>query len=165
MKILTLPPLELLQERYYISDDSPSGLRNKKCLGPRAPKDAVAGWLRNDGKYSLKCNDRVYYAHRIAYYLMTGENPVDNMIDHTNGKKDALTLRIATQQQNSCNITTGKGHRGVYWYKANKKWRARIGYYYKRIFLGDFINFDDAARAYNKAALELHGEFATLISL
>jgi hypothetical protein len=48
----------------------------------------------------------------------------------------------------------------VYWFKEHKHWMARIGFEKKRIFLGYYIAEEEAARAYDKAAIEHHGEFA-----
>jgi len=55
---------------------------------------------------------------------------------------------------------TSSKYKGVYWCKDTSKWRARIGRNNRH--LGRFIDQKDAARAYNKAALERFGEFARL---
>jgi len=46
--------------------------------------------------------------------------------------------------------------------RPNKKWKARISHYKKEYRLGDFLSEEDAARAYDKKALELYGESAKL---
>lgn len=43
-----------------------------------------------------------------------------------------------------------------------KRWCARIKYKKKYIFIGNFENEEDAARAYDNKALELYGEYAKL---
>ena len=53
-------------------------------------------------------------------------------------------------------------YKGVCWYPRDKKWEARIGVNGKTHRLGRFVAEIDAARAYNKAALEHFGEFAVL---
>lgn len=77
-------------------------------------------------------------------------------------------LRWATHQQQNYNkpkwrncITTSK-FKGVSYCASRKKWKAQIGHNRKTYQLGRYVNEEDAARAYNKAALELHGEFARL---
>lgn len=51
-------------------------------------------------------------------------------------------------------------YKGVSYNKETGKWVAKIGFNYKLIHLGYFLLETDAAKAYNKKALELHGEFA-----
>lgn len=43
-----------------------------------------------------------------------------------------------------------------------KRWCARIKYEKKYVFIGNFENEEDAARSYDKKALELYGEYAKL---
>jgi hypothetical protein len=52
------------------------------------------------------------------------------------------------------------GHKGVSWYKRDKKWRAKININNKAIHIGYFDNLEDAATAYQAAALKYFGEFA-----
>ena len=54
------------------------------------------------------------------------------------------------------------GYSGVIFNKKNKNWNAYISIRKKKIYLGVFNNSVDAAKAYNKAALKYHGEFARL---
>lgn len=89
--------------------------------------------------------------------------------DHINGVRNdnrRCNLRPATMSQNRINYsgmrTNTSGYKGVNRCKAEKKWRARIMTNGKRLSLGSFDDPKDAAKAYNKAALKLHGEFARL---
>lgn len=89
--------------------------------------------------------------------------------DHINGNKldnRRANLRICTNAQNCRNRTINtnntSGYKGVSWNKANKKWTAYIKLNWKLVFLGNFVNKEDAAIAYDKAAQELYGEFARL---
>lgn len=52
--------------------------------------------------------------------------------------------------------------KGVSWNKRREKWQADIGMSGKRKRLGRFNTAEEAARAYDEAAKELHGEFARL---
>jgi len=52
-------------------------------------------------------------------------------------------------------------YKGVY-PSSREKWAARIGKNKKHIHLGTFNSKEDAARAYDVAALKYHGEFAHL---
>lgn len=73
-------------------------------------------------------------------------------------------LRRATPSQNQFNSKRRRdntsGYKGVC--TARKRWRAEIKANGKRIRLGTFGTPEEAARAYNAAALRLHGQFALL---
>lgn len=75
-------------------------------------------------------------------------------------------LRICTTAQNQQNRGKSKnntsGYKGVCWHRRHQKWQADIAYNGTNVFLGRFNDPKDAARAYNKAALRYHGEFARL---
>lgn len=90
-------------------------------------------------------------------------------VDHRDG--DGLNNRrsnirassIAENNQNArCHRNNKCGFKGVHWSKPNGKWRAAIQANGKRRMLGVFTNAEAAARAYDAAAIELHGEFARL---
>lgn len=89
--------------------------------------------------------------------------------DHINGNgldNRRENLRICTAQQNSCNQKIRKnntsGYKGVHWDRSRMLWRTTIKINRKLIFLGRFKNRIKAAKAYNKAAKQLFGNFANL---
>lgn len=91
------------------------------------------------------------------------------VIDHINGDKldnRRCNLRYATTQENSRNTFKQKNctsnFKGVYFVKKRNCWNAQIYLNRKQIFLGCFKNEIEAAKAYNKKAKELFGEFAKL---
>lgn len=97
------------------------------------------------------------------HVLITGQAHMD----HANGNgldNRRSNLRPATASQNSANRGPGPRHssqfKGVDWYPRNKKWRARIGHNGKPRHLGFFEEEIAAAKAYDKAARELFGEYA-----
>lgn len=73
-------------------------------------------------------------------------------------------LRIATRSQNGMNRTWPQSetfhYRGVH--RSHRKWVASIQCNRKQIYLGIFSTPEEAALAYNDAALKHHGEFAVL---
>ena len=52
------------------------------------------------------------------------------------------------------------GFKGVYWDRASSKWAAAIGVNSTPKYIGAFESKLDAAKAYDKAASELFGEYA-----
>lgn len=48
------------------------------------------------------------------------------------------------------------------WNKRLNKWTSQIGVERKMVYLGQFTGKNDAAAAYNEAAIRFHGEFAVL---
>ena len=91
------------------------------------------------------------------------------IIDHINHNgldNRKCNLRIVTVQQNNQNSTSRKNstskYLGVYFYKKRLKWVAKISIKNKTIYIGIYANEEDAAQAYNKAALKHFGEYANL---
>ena len=89
-------------------------------------------------------------------------------VDHIDGKaklNNTITnLRWATSLEQQGNTTkqlnTSSQYKGVSWKKKNRKWAAAITIHGKQTHLGYFNNEEEAALAYNKAAMERFGEFA-----
>lgn len=90
-------------------------------------------------------------------------------VDHRN--HDGLdnvwkNLRRSTRSQNSCNRSRTKtntsGYKGVVFDKRFNKWYGRIGLNGKAICLGCFSTAKEAALAYDRAAVKIHGRFAYL---
>lgn len=125
------------------------------------------GWWY-DGRYALRERRRHnIYMHRIIIER-TGLHDFKDS-DHIDGNKlnnCRNNLRPTTRSQNMCNCgkhcDNTSGYRGVSWHKKDCKWRARISVNGKQIYLGNFTNKLDAAKAYNDAANKYHKQFARL---
>jgi hypothetical protein len=107
-------------------------------------------------------------AHRAAWAITYGFCP-DMHIDHIDGDKlnnKITNLRLCTHNQNQHNqgirVNNKSGFKGVSWMKSTRKWQAQICFRSKVKHLGLFNNKIDAAKAYDMAAIDLHGEFAWL---
>jgi hypothetical protein len=97
-------------------------------------------------------------------------NAPDNLeVDHIDGNRlnnQKSNLRLANSSQNKCNRGARKdntsGYKGVSWHKQRNKWTARIKSLTIYKHLGLFDSKEDAAKAYNQAAIIYQGEFAHL---
>lgn len=118
------------------------------------------GTVRRSGHVFVSIYGEHFGAHRLAYFLYTGEDPGDMFVDHIdhdpgNNRRD--NLRLATLQQNTCHMS---GVRGVRWRARDSVWYAQISVGGKGIYLGSFKTKDEAAAAANRARKEWFGEFA-----
>ena len=91
------------------------------------------------------------------------------LCDHVDGNvlnNQKENLRRATKAQNCQNqrkhSKNTSGYKGVHWNAHAKKWQALIMANYMREHLGYFKTKEQAALAYNEAALKYHGKFARL---
>ena len=123
-----------------------------------------AGATDTHGYTIIALGGKRYKAHRLAWLISHGEWP-DETIDHINSVPSdnrLLNLRLASQAQNTRNKSahgsSGQRFKGV---RRNKgEWAARIMNDRKEINLGRFHAEEDAAKACDKAAVALFGEFA-----
>ena len=124
---------------------------------------AIAYWNDEDG------NQQSIFLHQAIIQLSGQIVQPGEEIDHKDGDKlNCLddNLRICSVAQNRQNSKIQKnnksGYIGVSWKKPIKKWAAYICVNGKNKFLGYFSIKEDAARAYNIAAIKYFGEFAVL---
>lgn len=89
-------------------------------------------------------------------------------VDHKDGNglnNQRYNLRFATVSDNLCNRElpeNASGYRGVFPHRNGRSFFARIAKNNEIRPLGTFHSAEEAALAYNKAAIDLHGEFAVL---
>ncbi len=144
--------------------------RGKKAI----VDDEDFGWLSRwnwyfNGSYAIRVDGKkTVYMHREIL-----KTPKGKETDHIDGNKinnRRKNLRVANRSQNSLNKAASKGktsrYKGVCWDTEKGKWLAQIqvsGRPRRRVkFLGRFQKEKDAASAYNKAAIELHGKFVNI---
>ena len=94
--------------------------------------------------------------------------PVGAQVDHINGDRldnRRRNLRLCTRWENSANRRKPRGANGSRYkgvYRNAYGWWASIRANRKQHYLGSFRKEEDAARAYNSAAVSHFGEFARL---
>jgi len=102
--------------------------------------------------------------HRIIMNAKEGEE-VDH-INHNGIDNQKYNLRVCTVSQNMQNSKSNKNsssqYKGVSYNPMTQKCQVQIMYNGKFIYLGYYKDEEEAARAYDKAAIELFGEFACL---
>ncbi len=113
----------------------------------------------------------IVYMHRMILGLGRGDHRES---DHINGNgldNRRNNLRICNHSENLRNLTAKKhsktGFKGVFFYQRrpthSPKWISEIRVNGKTTRLGSyFTSPEDAAKAYDEAAIRLHGEFAKL---
>ncbi len=131
-------------------------------------------YLNNNGYYyvSLSKDKKVkkFYIHRLVaaeFIDNLDKKPNVDHIDHDKTNNCINNLRWVSQSQNGMNRKkqvppSSSNYKGVFFHKQNNKWRAHLKRDGVRQYLGSYDNEIDAARAYNKAALGIFGEYALL---
>ncbi len=111
---------------------------------------------RSGGK-PIKMHRLILSAPKGIYVDHIDGNPLNNTIEN---------LRMCRKQQNEFNtkirMDNSSGYKGVSFSKSKRLYRAYINRDGKQYFLGYFLTKEEAAVAYNEAAVVLFGEFARL---
>lgn len=103
--------------------------------------------------------------HRLLLGITDPKIFVDH-IDRDGLNNQRENLRIVSATQNTFNrrkrINSLSKYKGLSYDKVSEKWFTEISAGGKRIYLGRFATQEEAALAYNEAAIKIHGEFANL---
>ncbi len=159
--ILTLDEL-----RSLLSYDESTGAFTRLVRMGRQSAGSVAGSIQKNGYISIVINKKKYLAHRLAWFYVRGEWPLNDVDHRTLVRTDNRfsELRQATRQQNMQNIRKHRdntsGFKGVSWESRRGVWRATIQINGKWQQLGTFKTAVEAHEAYTKKASDHFGSFA-----
>lgn len=119
-----------------------------------------------DGRRAIGIDGHIYQAYRLAWLIMTGDWPTEQ-IDHKYGDPGDNrweNIRAATHSQNLANQrirkTNKSGIKGVYRRKDCRRWTAFIHVNGQTRYLGLFKTKEEAAATYQQAAKQYFGDFA-----
>lgn len=150
--------------RWKTREDLPAGRTRNVWNGRYAGK--VAGCVNTHGHVVIAIDSRLYYAHRLAWLIVYGEWP-DDQLDHANmehADNRLANLREATHGQNQRNRRALRGSatglKGVSEDKRSGRFTARISHDDRVRHLGTFDTPEAAHDAYRAAAEKLHGEYS-----
>ncbi len=173
-----LPSPEVLRQLLRYEPDTGKLFWKERPLGMFGTKRACSTWnARYAGNEALigdngvgyrvgRIFDRPFLAHRVIWAIYFGQWP-ESQIDHINRDRAdnrLENLRSATPAQNQFNqpkqSNNTSGFKGVFFDKRRGSWFAAIREKGRNIHLGTFECPLAAAKAYDCAARERHGEFA-----
>lgn len=143
-------------QRVLVSiEDYDRVMRHKWCAHSK-------GYAQRRGSGVTRVDRKIIYLHR---WLVNAPDGVQ--VDHENRCKwdcRRSNLRIATPAQNQQNMDISRantsGYKGVYWDASHGRWAVEIVANCRKHRLGRFHDPIMGARAYDRKAIELHGEFA-----
>ena len=121
----------------------------------------IADYKGTSGYRRLSIGRKTWLSHRVAFALMTGKFP-ENDVDHINRIKDDnrwANLREVSKAENARNRGRNPhskvGEVGIWYNKRTFKYVAEITYNGKKVFQKSYDNVEDAIRERKAKAIEL----------
>jgi len=149
MKTKPLPPLSRIQE--LLNYDPLTGEFTWKITRGPKPAGSNAGQRWVD-YVRIKIDGKSYQAHRIAWLLLTGEDPIDWLVDHKDLNKQnnrADNLQLLSVSENSA--STLRGEPKCFQKTSTGKYQAVFTIDRKRVCLGTFDTAEEASRVGREA--------------
>jgi len=144
--------IPLTQGQYALVDDENYDELNKHkwcAMYSKSINSFYAARNISNGRNKQK----TVFMHRCILKVMN--NDCIDHINHNTLDNRKLNIRDVTKSQNAMNAGVQKnnksGHKGVYFDKANGKWRATISINYKKLHIGYYTSLIEAINARKKA--------------
>ncbi len=123
-------------------------------------------YTKNNHGHTRALNTQVGYLSRFIMGVTDPKIQVDH-INHDTLDNRKRNLRLCSHPENQRNMTVNRknnvsGYKGVHWDRRRNKWSVQIKINGSNIYIGSFNSKEQAALAYNQAAIKFHKEFALL---
>jgi len=125
-------------------------LIRKVTVNANAQKGSVAGSISNETYRYITVDKIQCLAHRLIWMYHYGYYP-ENGIDHINRNKTDNRIENLREVSQSCNVrnsgnykTNTSNVKGVYFFKTDQMWMARIRLADKHHYLGESKDFNEA---------------------
>lgn len=131
-------------------------------------------WYAFKGGRNLYACRNAEHGIQVKMHRVILSAPKGKLVDHIDGNSlnnQKANLRLCSRAENGRNRKTPNRNnkssrfKGVWFNRKGGVFMAKIVVQNERIYLGQFASEIDAAAAYNSAAVQYHGEFASLNNL
>lgn len=165
----TLKEIQLTQGQVALVDDEDFEWLNTYKWHAYWNGDTCSYYVKRNLSIKMDGTLGTVRMHRQILSLSTGDRTQVDHINHDTLDNRRENLRIASNAENGRNRRAHRdgtsGFKGVTFHKLRGKWMAAIKHAGKSLYLGLFLTREEAAIAYNEAALKYYGEFALLNEL
>lgn len=164
IKMKQYPSSDTLRKYFVYRDGKLIWNINKQSI-----KNGDVAGSKSNGYKKVTIDREGYFLHRLIWIYFNGDIKDGLYVDHKDGdinnnKIENLQLLDNSKNQSKSKMSSKNtsGFRGVSYHKDHSKWVAHIRINGKLKHIGSYANIEDAAKAYDKHALEAFGPHAVL---